>query len=70
MYNIGDRLKELREEKGLTVEEYADQINFVKSIIWSYELGKKKPSLNHIERIAEFFNVSAEYLLTGDQKVS
>lgn len=70
MYSIGERLKGLREERGLTVEEFAEQIDFVKSIIWSYELGKKKPSGNHLERIAAFFDVSEEYLLNGDQKVS
>ncbi|OZU89331.1 hypothetical protein CIL03_06330 [Virgibacillus indicus] len=70
MHDIGSRVKELRVERGLTVEEFAEQIDFVKSIIWSYELGKKKPSVNHIERMAEFFHVSEEYLLDGDQKVS
>ncbi|MDX8344502.1 helix-turn-helix transcriptional regulator [Rossellomorea sp. YZS02] len=65
METIGARLKEIREKSDLTLDEFANKINLTKGIIWSYELGKKEPSINHLKRIAEFFNISLEFLIYG-----
>ncbi|GAB3049193.1 helix-turn-helix domain-containing protein [Virgibacillus ainsalahensis] len=62
MSSIAPRLKKLREEKGLSPEELADELSFTKSIIWSYELGKKEPVISHVKRIAAYFDVSVDYL--------
>ncbi|GGH70502.1 hypothetical protein GCM10010978_05490 [Compostibacillus humi] len=63
---IGERLKKLREEKGLTTDELAEELDFAKSLIWSYELGKKEPSITHLRRIARFFDVPTEYFTAGE----
>lgn len=68
--SLGTRLKGLREDRGLNTEDLAEALNFTKSIIWSYELGKKEPSLSHIKRISDYYNVPVDYLLISDKKLS
>lgn len=68
MSNIGIRIKELRQERGLSHDELAAEIKFAKSIIWGYEMNKKEPGPNHLKRIADYFNVSLEYLQGRDSK--
>ncbi|WP_234982709.1 helix-turn-helix domain-containing protein [Ornithinibacillus halophilus] len=62
---LGDRLRKLRLERGLEPEKMAQQLQFTKSVIWSYELEKKEPSVSHIKRLADFFDVSTDYLVNG-----
>ena len=42
---VGDRLKNLREQKGMTQTELADLINVTKVSVCCYESGKRTPSL-------------------------
>ncbi|MDY0404388.1 helix-turn-helix transcriptional regulator [Virgibacillus sp. 179-BFC.A HS] len=63
-----EKLKQLRESRGLTSEELAKELRFAKSIMWSYELGKKEPSILHLKKIASYFNVSTDYLLDHHAK--
>ncbi|SHG50070.1 Helix-turn-helix domain-containing protein [Ornithinibacillus halophilus] len=65
MSGLGDRLRKLRLERGLEPEKMAQQLQFTKSVIWSYELEKKEPSVSHIKRLADFFDVSTDYLVNG-----
>lgn len=58
-----DRLKELRKEKGLKQQELADEINVSKSAIGMYELGKRLPPSDVLEKLADFFGVTSDYLL-------
>lgn len=68
MIKFGEKLKELRESRGLTPDELAAEIDFTKSTIWSYELGKKEPSIDHLRRLGHFFNVPVDELL-GEKKI-
>lgn len=58
-----DKLKQLREEKGLTQKELADKIYVSRSAICKWEMGNGIPSDVNIENICKFFNVSEEWLL-------
>ena len=60
---FGDRLKELRLEKKMTQQELADLFNTGKASISHYESNRKIPDANNIERYAEFFNTSTDYIL-------
>ena len=60
---FGNRLRKLRIERGLTQQQLADKFNYGKSIISSYERGTKKPPINTVERLADYFSVSTDYLL-------
>ncbi|MBY7145029.1 helix-turn-helix transcriptional regulator [Virgibacillus sp. NKC19-3] len=70
MSNIAARLIQLREEKGLSSEELANELHFAKTIIWSYELGKKEPIQSHVNKIADYFGVDVNYLLGEETKSS
>lgn len=59
---FGERLRQLREEKGLSQEQLGKILHQRKSNISKYENGKLEPSLNTIKAIADFFNVSLDYL--------
>lgn len=63
MMSFSQRLKELRKEKGLTQQGLADKLNKSKSTISSYESNRRTPDINVVRDIAEFFNVSADYLI-------
>lgn len=63
MNELKDRLKELRNEKDLSQEKLAKLLFLSQSAIAYYELGKKFPNHNTLNRLANFFSVSTDYLL-------
>ena len=56
-------LKHLRQEKGITQRDLAKQLNISPSTIAMYETGQRKPDSDMLEAIADYFNVSIDYLL-------
>lgn len=58
-----EKLKELREKKNLTKRDVAKQFNVSESTYGKWELGKRKPDLETIAAIAEFYAVSTDFLL-------
>lgn len=62
MATFADRIKQLRQEKDLTQAELSDILNIGRSALAMYELGKRVPKYETIDRFADFFNVSTDYL--------
>lgn len=62
METFGDRLLELRKEKGLSQIELAKQLSVGKSIVSLWELNKCEPTLSRLVSIADFFGVTIDYL--------
>lgn len=60
---FGDRLKYLREEKELKQAELATLLNISPSTIGMYERNYRKPDHDTLIAIANFFDVSTDYLL-------
>jgi repressor LexA len=60
---IGVRLKQLREEKRMTQKELADLLQLTPKAISFYELGERQPSNEILVKLANYFHVSADYLL-------
>ncbi|QEK12756.1 helix-turn-helix transcriptional regulator [Crassaminicella thermophila] len=60
---FGDRLKELRIENNMTQEELAKKFNTGKASISHYESNRRMPDASTIEKFADFFNVSVDYIL-------
>ena len=60
---IGKRIKELREEKGLSQVKLAEELHIDRSTIAKYETNKVEPSLSMIYLLVEYFHVTADYLL-------
>lgn len=63
-----DRLKALREVNGLTQEEFADYVGVSRSAISGYETKGYQPSHEKLVKIAEKFEVSIDFLLSGSLK--
>nr|WP_061343019.1 helix-turn-helix transcriptional regulator [Clostridium botulinum] len=59
---LGKRIKQLRNEQGITQDQLADYINVSRQSVWGYENGVE-PSLSVLTKIADVFNVSLDYLL-------
>ena len=60
---LGERLKELREERGLTQREIAAAMNINSVTYLHYEKSQREPPLALLVRFAKFFQVSVDYLL-------
>ncbi len=60
---LGERLKELREERALTQREIAKQLNINSVTYLHYEKGQREPPLALLAEFAVFFGVSVDYLL-------
>ena len=60
---LGKRLKELREEKGLTQRQLAEQLNLNSVTYLHYEKAQREPPLAVLAQMALFFDVTTDYLL-------
>ncbi len=63
--DFAKRLKELRVSRGLTQDDLVRELNLVKSSISMYENGKRKPSFEVLEAIADYFNVNMDTLYSS-----
>ena len=59
-------LRILRKNKGLSMKELGEIIGVAESTISQYETGKREPDFETLLKLGEFFNVSVDYLLRGD----
>ncbi len=62
---LGQRIKSLRTEKGLSQEKFALFIDMDRTYYASVESGKRNISINNIEKIANGLNISLEELFKG-----
>lgn len=69
---IGERLKRLRQERGLTQAELAERLGVSPSAVGMYEQGRREPDGAVLARIAAVLRCSADELLdvTGPSEVS
>lgn len=58
-----NRLKELRKEEGLTLDEIQNQAGIKRGTYNNYENGVTEPKLDTWQKLADFFNVPVDYLL-------
>lgn len=61
--NFGERLKELREEKGVSQMELSKATGLSQSAIARWELNKTEPTASALITLAKYFNESVDYLL-------
>lgn len=60
---LNERLKLLRTERKLTQEQFATAVGITKASVSKFENGIKTPSRETLEKIADHFNVTTDYLL-------
>jgi len=61
--NFSVRLKTLRKSKNITQTELGKILNISKSAVAMYEVGAREPNFELLQKIAEYFNVSVDYLM-------
>ena len=57
------RLKELRKKKGISQLRLATDLNTTQNTISRYETGEREPGIDELIKIADYFNVSVDYLI-------
>lgn len=63
MFIFGNHLKELRKTHHITQKQLALEIGASERGIQQYELGERKPNHDMLIAIADYFNVSIDYLV-------
>ncbi|HFK1716360.1 helix-turn-helix domain-containing protein [Bacillus cereus] len=69
MKTFGNIIRDLRKEKGITQKELAQSLKLSESTIGMYERNERQPDYNTLIRIADYFNVSTDFLLGRDFNV-
>ena len=68
MDGFGDRLRKLRKDRDITQGQLAEVIGVVPSAVGKYErIPQSYPSVDALIKIADYFDVSVDYLLRGTQ---
>lgn len=65
---LGNRIKDLRKEKNMTQKELGIKIGVSDRTIGYYESEERFPPQDILQKLADFFNVSVDYLLGRTQK--
>lgn len=69
MGTFGQRLKELRNDRGISQNELSKHIGVSKSSVNMYERGEREPGFETLDAIADFFNVNMDYLLGREPRI-
>lgn len=68
--NFKTRLKQLRNERGISQRQLAEFLKVAPSTISMYENGQREPNFEVLESLADFFNVDLNYLLGKTNKTT
>ena len=63
MANFSERLKQLRSERNLSQEKLGALLEVKKYSIYTYEKGRSEPDIKGLIILADFFEVSIDYLV-------
>ena len=62
---LNERLKNLRLAKGLTLQQVGDVFGISKVSVSTWESGKTNPDRKRLEKLAELYSTTVQYLVTG-----
>ena len=62
-----DKILDLIKQKGVTKQQFLKEVGFDKSAIGDWKRGTTQSYMKHIDKIADYFNVSVDYLLGRDE---
>lgn len=60
-------LKSIRKQRKLNQQKVALDLNISREALSYYENGKREPSLQLLVQMSNYFNVSINYLITGEE---
>lgn len=65
---LGEKLRHLRKERGLTQQELAEKVMVAPSTIGMYEQGRREPDTSTLSKLSQVLHVSVDYLLSESQE--
>jgi transcriptional regulator with XRE-family HTH domain len=65
--DFGKRLAQLRKERGMTQDDLAASLRVSRSTIGMYEQGRREPDFEFLDTVADFFDVSIGFLVSGPE---
>ncbi len=60
-------LRQIRIAKNLNQQKVAMDLNISREALSHYETGRREPSLDMLKKLSEYFNVSIDYLINGEE---
>jgi len=66
---MGERLRELRKKKGLSLRQLHKEIGISHITLGSYERGASQPTINNCYKLCRYFGVPLEYLFLGKESL-
>ncbi len=67
---FGEKLREARKAAGLSQEQFAEKLSVSRSAVAKWETDKGMPDVNNLKTLAQLLDVSLDYLLDEDEKLS
>ncbi|UYG93222.1 helix-turn-helix domain-containing protein [Cytobacillus firmus] len=64
---LGDRLRKLRNDHNWTQEDIARKLELSRGTYAHYEINKRQPDYDTLKKLSEIFDVSIDYLITGNK---
>ena len=64
---FGQKLQELRKQKGMTQEELAQALYVSRAAVSKWESGRGYPNIDSLKAIAKFYSVTVDALLSGEE---
>ena len=68
--NFGNNLKDLRETRNVTQGQLAEYLQVSRPTIAGYETKSRQPDFEKLEKLANYFHVSIDYLVSGSETTS
>ncbi|MBK0294107.1 helix-turn-helix transcriptional regulator [Bacillus sp. S34] len=65
--NLGEQLQKLREEKKMSREDLAGEMNVSRQAVYKWEKNKGYPDIENLIKLSEVYNVTLDELIKGDQ---
>ena len=66
---MGERIKELRKQLGLTQQEFSEKIGIKRNSLANYEIGRNEPIDAIVSLICRVYHVNEEWLRTGNGEI-
>lgn len=67
MSDLAEKIKKLRQERGWSQDYLAEKVGIGQQYISKYESGKLSPSFKTLEKLADTFGVSVDFLRTRER---
>ena len=67
-YEMGERIRECRKQRNLSQAQMAEAIGISNNAFSNIETGNSNATLENVKKIAEYFQVSLDYLTDGEER--